>query len=230
MKKLLYKLRYFLAITTIFILIALIPVLCINKLDCHLLLNHQCNAVADVFFKYYTNVGDGAFALVLLPFLLFFGKMKHLLLAIFSCLLGGMLAQLLKRTVFYGAPRPIAFFDENMLHVVDGVHLNHVNTFPSGHTASAFAFFIFLAFVGKKSTTWQCLCAILAILAAYSRVYLSHHFLIDVIGGSFTGIFGFLIAYLLHKRIKSYHLERKTLDWFRFAWQNRTRILSLEKQ
>lgn len=226
MKKLSYKLRCFLAVSFIFIFAASLLLLFTDKLELHLFLNQQHSAFADVFFKYYTNVGDGAFALVLLPFLLFFGKMKHLLLACFSCFFGGMLAQLLKRVFFFGAARPKSIFGEESLYIVDGVSLHSVHSFPSGHTASAFAFFIFLAFIGKKSSFWQCICALLAILVAYSRVYLSHHFLVDVVAGALVGITGFYCAYLLHKKLKSYHFERRAIDWVRNMRKKSTQPLS----
>lgn len=229
MKKLSYKLRYFLTLAAFFIIATLLLVRFTDKLQLHLFLNGQNNAFADFFFKYYTHVGDGAFALVLLPFLLFFSKMKHLLLAIFSCFFGGMFAQFCKRVFFYGALRPKGFFQEGVLHIVDGVSPHHINTFPSGHTASGFAFFIFLAFLGKKSPLWQSLCAVLAILVAYSRVYLSHHFLIDVVAGALVGMAGFFCAYATHKKLKSYHWERRTIDWLRFTWAKRAQVLSFSK-
>lgn len=229
MKKLSYKLRHFLIISGVFILSSMLCILCTNKLQFHLILNQQHNAIADIFFKYYTNVGDGAFALVLFPFLLFFGKIKHLFLAIFSCFFGGMLAQFFKRVVFPDSLRPMGFFEQGSLHLVDGVSLHHVHSFPSGHTASAFAFFIFLAFIGQKNKTWQVLCAILAMLVAYSRVYLSQHFISDVVAGTVVGISGFFFAHFTHKKLKIYHLEYKTIEWIRSIWSKRVQILSLPK-
>lgn len=229
MKKLCYKLRYFLATSVIFASIALLLIIFTNKLELHLYLNRQHTAFTDIFFKYYTNVGDGAFALLLLPFCFIFSKIKHLFLAFSSCLIGGMLAQILKRIVFFDALRPKHFFADNVLHIVDGVSLHSTHSFPSGHTASAFAFFIFLAFIGKKSAPWQYLCAFLAILVGYSRVYLSHHFLVDVVAGALVGIIGFYIAYLIHKKLKKYHFEQKIINWLRALRTKSGKALSYQE-
>lgn len=227
MKKLLYELRYFLAISGIFIAIVLILISSTHKTALHLYINQQHNSIADVFFKYYTNVGDGAFPLLLLPFLLFFGKVKHFIFALFSCALGGCLAQFFKRVCFPDVLRPVHFFNDNVLHTVEGVHLHSSHSLPSGHTASAFAFFMFLAFIGKKNTLLQYLCAILAILVAYSRVYLSHHFLIDVFGGALVGIMGFCLAYLICNRMKGHQVECRIIDSIRMIRKRKIPPLSL---
>ena len=73
------------------------------------------------------------------------------------------------------------------LHFVEGVRLHEYNTFPSGHTTLAFSFFFLLSVFFQKP--WlSAVFFVLALLVAYSRMYLSMHFLADVWVGSILGI------------------------------------------
>jgi membrane-associated phospholipid phosphatase len=62
------------------------------------------------------------------------------------------------------------------------------NSFPSGHTLSAFALYGFLAFSSKNKTVSTVLLLALAVLVAISRVYLLQHFLQDILMGSVLGV------------------------------------------
>ena len=86
--------------------------------------------------------------------------------------------------------RPSKFFElyeTYKLHLIDGVKMHSLQSFPSGHTATAFNIFIMLAFI-VKSNTLKLLFFIMAVLVAYSRVYLSQHFLMDITAGSVVGV------------------------------------------
>jgi membrane-associated phospholipid phosphatase len=80
------------------------------------------------------------------------------------------------------------------LKEVRDLELLGFNSFPSGHALSAFALFFCLLFV-SRSHFLKILFFILALLAAYSRVYLSQHWLIDIYVGS---IIGFLFSLLFY--------------------------------
>lgn len=99
-------------------------------------------------------------------------------------------------------PRPAKFFDDHIadfLPIVDGVHLHHNHSFPSGHTSTFFVFFtccaLLLTYYNYKKTAKKRLFSalslviivLLAALGGYSRIYLSQHFLIDVFVGSIIG-------------------------------------------
>jgi len=72
-------------------------------------------------------------------------------------------------------------------------------TFPSGHTADAFAFAVAAAFIYKK---WFIVipCLLWASLVGYSRMCLGVHFPSDVIGGAFIGAACAGIYYWMDKR------------------------------
>jgi len=70
---------------------------------------------------------------------------------------------------------------------VDGIKILSHHSFPSGHSATAFAFCFCIAFFVKKRII-QFFLFILAFLIGFSRVYLSQHFFVDVLFGSLIGI------------------------------------------
>lgn len=70
-------------------------------------------------------------------------------------------------------------------------------SFPSGHTAISFASTLSLYLSGMKKMS---LCALLlAILIAFSRLYLYVHFPSDIIGGIFIGLISAIIGYNIFK-------------------------------
>lgn len=162
-------------------------------------INSWNSSFFDVFFKYLTYAGDGVFVAigVLMIGLLGFKQFKWspfvygwgLLIA------SGALAQFFKRIVYFDALRPIAFLQDQQLHLIEGVEMHHHHSFPSGHTTAAFAFFGFVSiryFSGKPKM--QVLMAFIAALVGYSRIYLSQHFLEDVLAGMLLGSFCLLTS------------------------------------
>ncbi len=189
----------------VLLVISLFFALYYGKVDTQIFVNKHNSPWADVFFKYFTYLGSGYFLVAVISLAAIVrGRVAGALL--FSGLISTFLAQLLKRLV--GAFRPVKYFElfvpDYNLHLVDGVKMHYLHSFPSGHAATAFAVFLFLAFLTRKN--WLKLVYLfLAVLVAYSRVYLSQHFLIDVIAGSIVGIISTvagLIWYLATEEIK----------------------------
>jgi len=58
-------------------------------------------------------------------------------------------------------------------------------SFPSGHAATAFAAAYILSYYDKKRRAFY---YTIAVLIAYSRLYLHCHYLIDVVGGAVIGL------------------------------------------
>jgi len=141
-------------------------------------------------------MGDGIFAICLTAAYWFYFKQKKMALALLIAFLSsGLLVQVIKNLV--NAPRPKVFFEQGQyLHFMDGITLSNYASFPSGHTATAFAMAtVFIFFM--KSRTSQVLLLAMAALVGFSRIYLAQHFLEDVMMGALIGAFGGITGSLL---------------------------------
>jgi membrane-associated phospholipid phosphatase len=107
----------------------------------------------------------------------------------------GVAVQTLKRSVFAGDHRPAMFFQDGGLPVIDGVELMLHHSFPSGHSATGFCICLMLAFFTKQKWATYFF-AILALLIAFSRVYISQHFIQDTVVGSWIGLIMALLGYI----------------------------------
>lgn len=164
--------------------------------DLHLTFNNANVAGWDAFFSYATYLGDGYFAYGL-AIALCFVRFRWGLSVFIACLLAGLTSQFLKEQVFGPVPRPAAFFGEpTPLYLVPGVDMHSYYSFPSGHSAIAFALATSLMLLVPWKSGRAAL-FFLALLAAYSRVYLSQHFFEDIYAGSFVGLIAALIAHRL---------------------------------
>ncbi|UCE93817.1 MAG: phosphatase PAP2 family protein [Flavobacteriaceae bacterium] len=157
-----------------------------GKSTSHLMVNQWHSEIADQFFKYVTHLGDGVVFALLIVFLAFF-RIRWSLYLLFASLFTLLFVFITKQIIFNGMPRPTKYFEnEEVLHLVAGVKMHSWNTFPSGHTITAFAIFVILMLISKKEYL-KYIFIITAILAGFSRVYLSQHFLGDVLSGALIG-------------------------------------------
>jgi membrane-associated phospholipid phosphatase len=144
---------------------------------------------ADGLFTWLTHAGDGLLAIALV-LLFFFTQKKPLAFVLLAAYAGsGLVAQLLKELV--AAPRPLAYFEGlgQQLQAVEGVELlRSANSFPSGHTATAFAVATALVLLHPWWNRRWWLAALLAVLVGFSRIHLGQHFLADVWVGSMLGV------------------------------------------
>ena len=174
----------------------------------HILVNQWNSPVADIFFKYITHLGDGVIFAVLIVVLAFI-RFRWALYELLASILTLIFVFVSKQVLFKGMPRPIKYFeDQEILHLVEGVKMHSWNSFPSGHTITAFAVFMVLMLVVKNNYL-KFIFVLLAILAGFSRVYLSQHFLADILSGS---IIGSLIA-IGSCTFVDYIAQLKTPNW-----------------
>lgn len=172
----------------------------IGKVQIHQSINvFVGNKFVDIFFKYITYLGDGLFAIGVVIFLLF-RNIKQAIYVLGSYILASIFTTLLKNLVFDGNWRPsfvFQWFVHEPLKLVEGVLINAGdNSLPSGHATSAFAVFFSLIFISKKHL-YKCIFFALAILSAFSRTYLSQHWLVDVYFGSIVGFCFALLFYVV---------------------------------
>lgn len=201
MKKILsvYVVAYLILLFTILGMLYVYP-----KLELHLMLNSHHTGIQDTFFLYFSILAEGPlYVLALLPML--WKKFRLPLFFALCELSAGTILQVLKHIISH--PRPVSAFEEYsdaVLPVVQGVDLHHSNSFPSGHASTFFVFctccVLLLAYRygqrarqnSQESCILPCVLAVLlvafAALGAYSRIYLSQHFLSDVCVGSIIGV------------------------------------------
>jgi membrane-associated phospholipid phosphatase len=171
----------------LFVLVLSVLILCNSKADLHLWITSYNSPAADAFFYYYTYVGDW------LPYaiagVLLFYRYRVTLYILVAQITTGLVSVAMKNV--WDEPRPSLYFSRNypniQLHQVLDEHLHSVYSFPSGHTVTAFAFFLALSCFTKKPAL-QFLYFVLAVLVGYSRIYLSQHFAVDVLAGSLVGV------------------------------------------
>lgn len=165
-----------------------------SKEQLFFLLHDARSPAADIFFKYITHLGEGLIAgvIVISVALFHFGRAAFLLS---TFLFSGLLAQIFKKLIFSSALRPSAWFENPaQVHLIDGVTLYKFNSFPSGHTTTAFAAFLGLTLVAKNKS-WGYVCLVVAVLVGYSRVYIGQHFFEDIYFGSLIGVSSALLMW-----------------------------------
>jgi len=194
-------LRWFLIPYLLFLIVGIGYYFSHDHGDFVLLLNKNRIALLDFSMPWITHLGDGLFfALVTLIFVLYRWRVGMVVLALGLTQL--ITSYLLKRQVFRGTPRPKTFFAELEvpLSFIEGVKVHSYNSFPSGHTMTAFAIFFFLSCYFQRRL-FSVLFFTLALAVAISRVYLLQHFLIDVCVGSIVGIILGFIAYKYSQKV-----------------------------
>ncbi len=213
-KSLFKKNKVFLIPYASIFLIAFVCLLVYKKTDIHIFINKHNSVFFDYFFKYWTYLGDGIFAVLFTVFLLFI-KYSRAIISGISLLLTALIVQILKHTFYADKLRPLMYFKTQYegtykLHLIQGAEPSGFFSFPSGHTASAFAIF-FLAAIFTNNNFFKILFLIFALLVAYSRIYLSWHFLGDTLAGSLIGIITTTISYLFITKYKNIKLDKSLL-------------------
>ena len=186
-----------------------VALLCIPKGELHLLLCQPHTLWLDAIVPTFSNLVDWLPYLTVVV-LLFYRAGWSLFLAS-NLLLSTLIVQPIKHLL--RAPRPLVWFADNMpdaiLPIVDGVKMNHWYSFPSGHTTTFFVLFFTLSLVvmnsklrGKKF--YSIVFFLLAVFGAYTRIYLSQHFAVDIFGGILVAITTTLLLYFFYaKRLQN---------------------------
>ena len=172
-----------------------------NKILIHEMLNYWVgNPAVNAFYKYFTHVGDGIFAVSIGVLVLIFNRKRGAYVLI-AYAFAGLTSSCIK--YFFNYVRPFHYFvyyrKHYTLNLVDGVDMLGERSFPSGHSVAAFVVFSALAFSSESKIAKIVFC-IIAINAAFSRMYLSQHWLIDIVMGSLVGItYAILLYFIFYK-------------------------------
>lgn len=158
-----------------------------GKNDSFLLVNGHYSVEADYFFNYVTYLGDGVIWVPLFVYVLIFRR-DFFLAVVVALVVCTIFTHGFKQLIFPGTPRPLRLLPNlaRAVPLLNG-HNNYSNSFPSGHTSTAFTFALLLAFLVQRPFA-RFLFPLLAFLVGYSRVYLAQHFVTDVLAGCLIGI------------------------------------------
>ncbi len=173
-----------------------------GRIPVFLFLNTDGGALMDQFFKWATWGAEGW---VWIPFLaIVFGWFKKdAKLIVLNFLLSTLLTQIPKRLIWDTITRPIASgMPLNDIHTVPGVVMHAYNSFPSGHTATAFTLFLLTIYLFPTKWVFS-IGSIFAMICAYSRVYLGQHFPMDLGGGIIVAVMSVQLSNMIHQKIST---------------------------
>ena len=159
------------------------------------------NPVFDAFFPVFTYLGEaGAIWVVIGMAMLGSRRLRPWGVALLALLaVVGLGGELLLKNVF-ARPRPFVANPDYALLVMPPSGYS----FPSGHTSCAIGAAVLLSCAplagGWKAGAW-----VLALLLAFSRLYLYVHYPTDVLAGAIVGTIGALVAVAL---LRSYFRAR----------------------
>lgn len=173
-------------------------------------LNHS--PFLDVLMYRSTLLGEGLVIGIVLLVLLGLPRLRnwwYFTAAILCNVLPSIITQVIKRSV--DAPRPLKFFGEaGWVHTLPEWPRLMEHSFPSGHTCGAFGFFTFMALLlPARYRILGLVLFLLALLVAYSRIYLAVHFLADVYVGSIIGTGFTLLVITLMNRYKALFFKKE---------------------
>jgi membrane-associated phospholipid phosphatase len=207
--------NFFVILVLLFLISLFIP-----KGNDVLWINGHHTPLLDDFFKTITNLGDGLVFIPIAVLTLFVGFRYFFALAL-SATVHGLIVSLFKRVLFHGAERPSSFLSPDLLHFVPGVDVHATNTFPSGHTATAFCAAMAIALIAKNKVV-NPIALLIALLVGYSRVYLAQHFLMDVAAGAVMGgVTTFIIWQLFENNQMPQWMNRKLSMPFQIKARNK---------
>jgi len=147
------------------------------------------NPFTDFIAPFVTDIGNGWTAVALAAIMALFSYRKALIIAS-AYAITSLFAQVIKHIV--KSPRPKLYFQDQLgrIHFVKGMYIDMHDSFPSGHTVTAFMLGVLFTYWSKNKALGP-LFLLIAILVGYSRMYLSEHFFEDVTAGS---VIGFVIT------------------------------------
>jgi len=159
-----------------------------QKLDLQLQINQINTPWLDYIMPFLTFLGDGLFAIILSLFFVLWINRKWGWMLLLTYGVSSLLAQIGKHLLFPKAMRPYFYLKTNSsFHEIPGFIYHEFHSFPSGHSTTAFALATLLSLCIKTHRIQHLALLLGACLVAFSRLYLSQHFLVDVVFGSLLG-------------------------------------------
>ena len=162
-----------------------------DTLEAFFIFSKNRSPFGDAFFKTWTLLGEEYPFITFAIFFIIINEKSWT----WQFIVGGLavLGVSMGLKELFSVPRPAALLEElgytTEINFVEGVELLRGSTsFPSGHTASAFALWALTAFQFSHLKNVQIGLFFTAFLVGVSRVYLTQHFPQDVLFGSAIGV------------------------------------------
>jgi undecaprenyl-diphosphatase len=212
--------KLFYGLSLLLIVVTALFLSLVSRVEGFVFLNSFHTKTLNLIFNAITFLGDGVFTLLIcVVVLIFFKKHSNLVFILLLAYLGsGLLAQFFKAIIH--APRPSLYFKLHNYKLYLDTFSNSragFNSFPSGHSSSVFALFTVLSIYCKRK--WVCYSSIIiAALAGYSRIYLAHHFLIDVFVGGIIGLIFGTVSIIWFEN-KGTHILKRVQDKLKLTKQ-----------
>jgi len=202
------------AFVSIFIVLAFLPLFFLERGELVMTMNETYTHASILFFR---AVNTFAFVYVFIPILLFclFVSYRKAILALFFIAIHGFLIGIFKEWLARDAPRPRLFFlDQGIeLRIGEFVKETMLGTFPSGHSTTAFSIAFFLMLM-TKNPALQIAIFCFYCVAAFARVYLGHHFYVDVYSGFLFGLLTAMLSVFLFWKLKVHTINGGLKDVF----------------
>lgn len=165
--------------------------------------NTRHNDLLDVIMYNISHLGEGQYVAVLLFLLLLVPGLRNwwYVVAAVSCVgFSALLVQMIKRFVSYGRPLSV-YGEDSWFHIEPNWQHLYEYSFPSGHSAGAFSLFFFIScLLPRRFRVFGAVFFMVALLVAYSRLYLGAHFFLDVYVGSIIGtLFCLFFFFIMHR-------------------------------
>jgi membrane-associated phospholipid phosphatase len=193
--------RFNLGYYSILLIVLVTAAWAIKKGDEVVWINGLHTAWLDRYFSSITHFGNAAYFLPVLLALLFL-RYSYALSMLITGISHALVVLFFKRALFPNAGRPVTFLEIEQLHLVPGVDVHSHMSFPSGHTATAFAFMVVLSLC-LKHRLLTVLFSFIALSVGISRIYLLQHFGWDVAIGAAVGTLCAWVSYkLIHDRLQ----------------------------
>jgi membrane-associated phospholipid phosphatase len=170
-------------------------------------INRYNHRAFDYIFEYWTYLGHGMIWVPLILYSLIY-KRDFLIALLIAGIICALLTQGGKRFIFPDELRPVLAIGKEKIRIVEGITPHTNNSFPSGHTSTAFTLALLAAYI-VRGKFWMYFFPLVAFFVGYSRVYLAHHFVSDVFAGMLIGIISSYIALLAYQKFRTRKAERK---------------------
>ncbi|MGV0922864.1 phosphatase PAP2 family protein [Empedobacter tilapiae] len=181
--------------------------------ELHLHFNQYSNHYLDKLFVFYTDFGTYYLFFILLGYLFWKTTRRYFYYLLASGAVATTISVFFKNVYFEQVLRPGYYFTQKKIDIVlvKDYAIQMASTFPSGHSLTAAIISMTLCLLTKNR--WlQLFFALHFPSIAISRIYLSRHFAIDTVGGSFIGFFIFIFMYYIINQSNKPKLDQKFIN------------------